>query len=315
MYYGFDIGGTKIALGVFDAEMNKVWQKRVPTPREHYDELLTTLIDLVHEADAQVGMPGNVGIGVPGMPTGKEGALFTANLPATMGKPLRADLSHRLQRDIRINNDATCFALSEAWDAEFRSYPVVLGMILGTGVGGGLIVDGRPVDGHNGIAGEIGHLRLPSDALDILGVDIPRVKCGCGQLGCIENYISGRGFEWLFAHLYGEELPAVTIIRHYRNGDQRALAFVDRFMDLLAACLGNLLTLFDPHLLVLGGGLSNFDEMYQILPTRLPGRLLPIAQLPRIEKARHGDAGGVRGAALLHLMDTTLEKVCTRGND
>ncbi|MEE3650292.1 MULTISPECIES: N-acetylglucosamine kinase [unclassified Brenneria] len=303
MYYGFDMGGTKIELGVFDAGLNMVWQKRLPTPRNSYETLLNTLVEMTKEADAQVGMEGKVGIGVPGMQTGDNGALFTANLPATMGRPLGADLGQLLQREIRINNDANCFALSEAWNEEFRAYPVVLGVILGTGVGGGLVVNGRPVDGRNGIAGELGHFRLPSDALAILGEDIPRVKCGCGQSGCIENYISGRGFEWLYAHFYQQTLPAVTIIRHYRAGDNNALAFVDRFMDLLAACLGNLLTLLDPHLLVLGGGLSNFDEIYQILPTRLPARLLPIAKLPRIEKARYGDAGGIRGAALLHLMD------------
>ncbi|MFC3395295.1 N-acetylglucosamine kinase [Brenneria rubrifaciens] len=303
MYYGFDMGGTKIELGVFDAELNKVWQKRVSTPRDNYDELLNAFVALVKEADARVGTAGHVGIGVPGMQTGDNGVLFTANLPATRGRPLGADLSDLLQRDVRINNDANCFVLSEAWDARFRSYPVVLGMILGTGVGGGLVVNGRPVEGCNGITGEFGHFRLPVDALEILGVDIPRVKCGCGQLGCIENYISGRGFEWLYSHFYQETLPAITIIRHYRAGESNALAFVDRFMDLLAACLGNLLTIFDPHLLVLGGGLSNFDEIYQILPMRLPSRLLPIAKLPRIEKACYGDAGGVRGAALLHLMD------------
>ncbi|EHD21060.1 MULTISPECIES: N-acetylglucosamine kinase [Brenneria] len=302
-YYGFDMGGTKIALGVFDAELNQIWHKRVATPRNSYETLLNTLVELTREADAQTGTEGKIGIGVPGMQTGNNGALFTANLPATMGRPLGQDLSHLLQREIRINNDANCFVLSEAWNAEFRAYPVVLGMILGTGVGGGLVVNGRPADGRNGITGELGHFRLPCDALDILGEDIPRVKCGCGQSGCIENYISGRGFEWLYAHYYQQPLPAVTIIRHYRAGDANALAFVDRFMDLLAACLGNLLTLIDPHLLVLGGGLSNFDEIYQILPTRLPARLLPIAKPPRIEKARYGDAGGIRGAALLHLMN------------
>ncbi|MEC5319765.1 N-acetylglucosamine kinase [Brenneria populi subsp. brevivirga] len=303
MYYGFDVGGTKIELGVFDAGLNKVWQKRVPTPRHSYETLLNTLVELTAEADAQVGTQGHIGIGVPGIQTGDNGALFTANLPAAMGRPLAQDLNRLLRREIRINNDANCFVLSEAWDAEFRAYPVVLGMILGTGVGGGLVVNGRPVGGRNGMAGEIGHLRLPCDALAILGDDIPRVKCGCGQTGCIENYISGRGFEWLYAHFYQQTLPAVTIIRHYRAGDADALAFVDRFMDLLAACLGNLLTLIDPHLLVLGGGLSNFDEIYQILPTRLPAHLLPIAKPPRIAKARYGDAGGIRGAALLHLMD------------
>lgn len=303
MYYGFDVGGTKIELGVFDAELNKVWQKRVPTPRNSYEALLNTLVELTREADAQTGVAGKIGIGVPAIQTGENGALFTANLPAAMGRPLAQDLEQLLHREIRINNDANCFVLSEAWDAEFCNYPVVLGMILGTGVGGGLVINGRTVDGRNGIAGEIGHLRLPIDALAVLGEDIPLVKCGCGQTGCIENYISGRGFEWLYAHFYQETLPAVTIIRHFRAGEANALAFVDRFMDLLAACLGNLITLFDPHLLVLGGGLSNFDEIYQILPTRLPSYLMPVAKLPRIAKARYGDAGGIRGAALLHLMN------------
>lgn len=300
MYYGFDMGGSKIEVGVFDADMQSVWHKRVPTPRNDYDALLATFADLTREADAVTGGQGSVGVGIPGMPSGDDGTLFTANLPATMGKPLQADLSRLLRRDVRMTNDANCFALSEAWDGEFRQYPVVLGLILGTGVGGGLVINGDVVGGRNGITGEFGHFRLPVDALDIMGADIPRVQCGCGQRGCIENYISGRGFEWLYAHTYGEALNAVTIIRHYRGGEEKALAHVDRFMNVLAACLGNLLTMFDPHLLVLGGGLSNFDEIYQFLPARLPDFLLPVARLPRIEKARHGDAGGVRGAALLH---------------
>lgn len=300
MYYGFDLGGSKIEVGAFDARMKPVWHKRVPTPRQDYDALLQTFVALTQEADAYTGRRGRVGVGVPGLMTGDDGALFTANLPATMGRPLQTDLKRLLQRDVRMTNDANCFALSEAWNDEFRQYPVVLGMILGTGVGGGLIVHGQAVDGRNGMTGEFGHFRLPVDALDVMGADIPRVKCGCGRSGCIENYISGRGFEWLYEHVYGEKLNAVTIIRHYRAGEAKALAHVDRFMNVLAACLGNLLTMFDPHLLVLGGGLSNFDEIYQFLPTRLPAYLLPVARLPRIAKARYGDAGGVRGAALLH---------------
>lgn len=300
MYYGFDLGGSKIEVGVFDADMNAVWQKRVPTPRNDYAALLAAFVALTQEADALTGKTGCVGVGIPGMSGGDDGALFTANLPATMGKPLQADLQRLLQRDVRMTNDANCFALSEAWDDEFRQYPVVLGLILGTGVGGGLVINGQAIGGRNGITGEFGHFRLPVDALDIMGADIPRVKCGCGQSGCIENYISGRGFEWLYAHTYGESLNAVTLIRHYRAGEANALAHVDRYMSVLAACVGNLLTMFDPHLLVLGGGLSNFDEIYQFLPARLPDYLLPVARLPRIEKARYGDAGGVRGAALLH---------------
>ncbi|GAB7199698.1 N-acetylglucosamine kinase [Dickeya oryzae] len=302
MYYGFDIGGTKIELAVFDAGLQRIWQKRIPTPRDDYEHLLNDLMALTREADALSGCQGTVGVGVPGMENADDGTLFAANLPAAMGRPLRADLSRRLQRDVRLSNDANCFALSEAWDNEFRAYPVVLGIILGTGMGGGLVVNGRVVDGKNGVAGELGHFRLPVDALDILGASIPRVPCGCGRAGCVENYLSGRGFEWLYAHFYHRTLSAPEIIRAFYAGDPQARAHVDRYLALLAVCLGNLLTLIDPHLVVFGGGLSNFDEIYRQLPQRLPDSVLPVACVPRIEKARHGDAGGVRGAALLHLM-------------
>lgn len=127
MYYGFDLGGSKIEVGVFDADMNSVWQKRVPTPCNDYDALLAAFVALTQEADALTGKTGSVGVGIPGMPGGDEGALFTANLPATMGKPLQADLQRLLQRDVRMTNDANCFALSEAWDGEFRQYPVYWG--------------------------------------------------------------------------------------------------------------------------------------------------------------------------------------------
>ncbi|UCZ74803.1 N-acetylglucosamine kinase [Dickeya zeae] len=306
MYYGFDIGGTKIELAVFDAGLQRIWQKRIPTPRDDYEGLLNGLLALTREADALSGCQGTVGVGVPGMENADDGTLFAANLPAAMGRPLRADLSQRLQRDVRLSNDANCFALSEAWDNEFRAYPVVLGIILGTGMGGGLVVNGRVVDGKNGVAGELGHFRLPVDALDILGESIPRVPCGCGRTGCVENYLSGRGFEWLYAHFYHRTLSAPDIIRAFYAGDPQARAHVDRYLALLAVCLGNLLTLIDPHLVVFGGGLSNFDEIYRQLPQRLPDSLLPVARVPRIEKARHGDAGGVRGAALLHLMSPSL---------
>ncbi|MGL5386548.1 MAG: N-acetylglucosamine kinase [Serratia sp. (in: enterobacteria)] len=302
MYYGFDMGGTKIELGVFDANLQRIWQKRVPTPRDDYRQLLAVLRDLTHEADAVCGTPGLVGIGIPGLPN-EDGTLFTANVPAAMGQPLPRDLSALIGREVKVDNDANCFTLSEAWDEEFRHYPTVLGIILGTGVGGGLIVNGKVVSGRNFIAGEFGHFRLPVDALEVLGRDIPRVPCGCGHDGCIENYISGRGFEWMYAHFYQQPLPAQQIIAHYQAGEPQAVAHVERFLDVLAICLGNLLTIIDPHLVVIGGGLSNFAAIYQALPQRLPAHLLRVAKLPRIEKARYGDAGGVRGAAFLNLVD------------
>ncbi|WP_127959348.1 N-acetylglucosamine kinase [Serratia microhaemolytica] len=299
MYYGFDIGGSKIELAVFDADLLPVWQKRVPTPRDNYQELLNVLQQLTQQADHFCGSPGKVGIGIPGVQN-DDGTLFTVNVPAAIGQPLPADLSARIEREVRVNNDANCFTLSEAWDERCRHYPTVLGIILGTGMGGGLVVNGQIVSGRNQCTGELGHLRLPVDALDVLGCDIPRVRCGCGQSGCIENYISGRGFEWMYAHFYQQPLSAPAIIANYYAGEQQALAHVDRFMAILAICLANLLTIIDPHLLVIGGGLSNFAELYRQLPQRLPAHLLPVAKLPEIMAARYGDAGGARGAALLN---------------
>lgn len=301
MYYGFDMGGSKIELAVFDANLQSIWQKRVPTPRDDYSTLLATLHNLTRQADDFCGSHGCVGMGIPGL-RNEDGTLFTVNLPAAMGQPLPRDLSDLIGREVKVENDANCFTLSEALDEEFRYYPSVLGIILGTGLGGGVIINGKVVAGRNHCTGEFGHLRLPIDALDVLGRDIPRVVCGCGHAGCIENYISGRGFEWLYAHFYQQRLPAQQIIAQYHAGERQAVAHVDRFMEVLAICLASLLTAIDPHLVVFGGGLSNFAEIYQALPLRLPAYLLPVAKLPRIEKARYGDAGGVRGAALLNVV-------------
>lgn len=302
MYYGFDMGGTKIEFCAFDTDHNQLIQKRVPTPRDDYQALLDTIVTLALDADAKLGCKGLIGIGIPGMPNRETGAVFTANVPAAMGKQLAVDLEKRLNRPIRIDNDANCFALSEAWDGEFRQYPSVLGIILGTGVGGGLVINGKNFTGNSYIAGEFGHLRLPVDALEILGRDIPRVHCGCGHYGCIENYISGRGFEWVYHHFYQEPLSAQIIIERYRANEAKAIEHVERFLDLLAVCLANILTIIDPHLVVIGGGLSNFDEMYPLLPERIKPHLLSAAKVPCIEKARWGDSGGVRGAAFLNLV-------------
>ena len=299
MYYGFDIGGTKIALGVFDKDLKLQWETRVPTPRDSYDEFLTAIAALVAQADERFGVKGSVGIGIPGMPETDDGTLYAANVPAASGKPLRADLSALLERDVRLDNDANCFALSEAWDDEFRRYPLVMGLILGTGVGGGIVINGKPITGRSYITGEFGHIRLPVDALDVVGRDFPLTRCGCGQHGCIESYLSGRGFAWLYEHFYHQKLEAPQIITLWEQGDAQAREHVERYLDLLAVCLGNILTIVDPDLLVIGGGLSNFTAITEQLSGRLPRHLLPVARVPRIERARHGDAGGMRGAAFL----------------
>ncbi|ADO48921.1 N-acetylglucosamine kinase [[Enterobacter] lignolyticus] len=303
MYYGFDIGGSKIALGVFDGQRRLQWEKRVPTPRDSYESFLQAVVSLVAEADARFGGQGSVGIGIPGMPETADGTLYAANVPAASGRPLRADLSARLGRDVRLDNDANCFALSEAWDDEFTRYSLVMGLILGTGVGGGIVLNGKSITGHSYITGEFGHIRLPVDALEVVGRDFPLTRCGCGQLGCIENYLSGRGFAWLYEHYYQQPLSSPEIVALWELGDAKARAHVERYLDLLAVCLGNILTIVDPDLVVIGGGLSNFSAITDGLAGRLPRHLLSVARVPRIERARHGDAGGMRGAAFLHLTD------------
>ena len=303
MYYGFDIGGSKIALGVYDRCRRLQWETRIATPHGDYPAFLAAIRALVDEADSRFGEPGSVGIGIPGMPETEDGSLYAANLPAASGQPLKRDLSLLLGREVRMENDANCFTLSEAWDEEFRAYPLVMGLILGTGVGGGLVYNGKAVSGRRFITGEFGHMRLPVDALDIIGRDTPLIRCGCGKLGCMETLLSGGGFAWLYHRFYHQSLSAPEIIARWRQQDAQARAHVERFVDLLAVCLGNLLTAIDPDLLVLGGGLSNFSYLVEQLPQRLPEHLLPVAKVPRIEAARHGDAGGMRGAAFLHLTD------------
>ncbi|MGL5605145.1 MAG: N-acetylglucosamine kinase [Plesiomonas sp.] len=302
MYYGFDIGGTKIEFGAFDTDLVRVMRERVTTPSDSYDDFLATIVNLVRAADAKLGAEGKIGIGIPGIADVDTGKLLTSNIPAAMGQTLKHDLEALLDREVRIENDANCFALSEAWDDDLREYPSVLGLILGTGVGGGIVINGKVHAGRANIAGEVGHIRLPYDALKLLGMEnAPIFSCGCKKMGCIDNYLSGRGFELLYAHYFAEKLSAQEIIEHYYAGERRALQHVDRFMDLLAICLGNILTALDPHVVVIGGGLSNFALIYEELPKRLPEHLLNVAKVPRIIKARHGDAGGVRGAAFLHL--------------
>ncbi len=302
MYYGFDMGGTKIEMGVFDDALNRLWTKRVATPKRDYLALLRVFTELTKEADNYFNCIGQIGVGIPGLIDRDTGLVFTTNVPCAKEKPFVSDLQDYLQRPVMIDNDANCFALSEAWDIEFQQYPSVLGMILGTGLGGGFVLNGKVFSGRNSTAGEIGHLRLPVDLLKILGFDIPLLKCGCGQHGCVENYLSGRGFEWLYHHYYHETLSASQIIENYYKNNNNAAEHIDRFLRLMSAYLGNILTIIDPHLLVIGGGLSNFDLLYSELAKQIPAYLFDIAKVPRIEKARYGDAGGVRGAAFLNLI-------------
>lgn len=301
MYYGFDVGGTKIEFGAFNEKLERVATERVPTPGTDYDLLVETLASLVSKYDSELGVEGKIGLGIPGMEDADTGAVLTTNVPAAKGKFLRKDLEAKIGREVRIDNDANCFALSEAWDDDLKDEASVMGLILGTGFGGGLVYEGQVFSGRNHVAGELGHTRMPIDAWFHLGEKAPLFGCGCDKKGCIDNYLSGRGFEQLYEHYYGEKVKAIELIKRQAEGDEKAVEHVERFMELLAICFANLFTALDPHVVVLGGGLSNYDLIYEEMPKRIPKHLLSVAKAPKVVKAKHGDSGGVRGAAFLNI--------------
>lgn len=305
MYYGFDIGGTKIEFGAFNNKLERVAKERLATSTDDYEQLLASIIELVERHDNKFGEKGKIGIGLPGMENASDGTLLTVNIPAANGKPLRQDLQNKLQRDVNIENDANCFALSEAWDDEFQGQGSVLGLIMGTGFGGGIIINGQVLSGRNHVAGEVGHMRVPIDAWFALGDNPPLLDCGCGKQGCLDNYLSGRGFETLYEHDYQHKCSAQEIIEAYQSNEANAVEFVDRYLEFTAICFGGLFTALDPGVVVIGGGLSNFDLLYDELPKRIPRYLMSVASCPQIIQARHGDSGGVRGAAFLNL-DTSI---------
>ncbi|AWX13265.1 N-acetylglucosamine kinase [Mergibacter septicus] len=302
MLYGFDIGGTKIEFAVFNQKLEKRYSERIATPQDSYQSWLDAIVNLVKKADLQFHCTGSVGIGIPGFVHPDTGIAEIANIKVANQQPIISDLTRLLEREIRVENDANCFALSEAWDEDYKTANSVLGLILGTGFGGGIILNGKVYSGQTGMAGELGHMQLNYHALKLLGWDkAPIFSCGCGNQACLDTYLSGRGFELLYQHFYAEKKDAKTIIKHFYQNNPQAIEFVNLFIELMAISIGNIITAFDPEVIVLGGGLSNFDHLYTALPQALPAHLLRNTQVPLIRSAKYGDSGGVRGAAALFL--------------
>lgn len=302
IYYGLDIGGTKIELAAFNEKLEKLHSERVPTPQSSYEEWLRAVETLVRNADEKLGEKGTVGLGIPGFVNHKTGLAEIANIAVAHDNPILKDLSERLEREVRAENDANCMALSEAWDESNQQYNTVLGLIIGTGFGGGIVVNGKAHSGQIGMAGEVGHTQLNYHALKLLGWDkAPIYKCGCGNTACLDSYISGRGFEMLYSDLVGEKLNAKTIIERFYAKEPKTVEFVEKYIELMAISISPLITVLDPDMIVFGGGLSNFEHIYEVLPTVLPKYLMRSAEVPVIKKAIHGDSSGVRGAAALFL--------------
>ena len=306
--FGIDLGGTTAKVGLFttSGKLLEKWEVSTDTSNNGA-HILENLAAAVQQKMQEKGLSADevegVGLGVPGPVLDSSIVpIVCANLGGWGNRNVSIELSELLGGiRVLVGNDANVAALGEIWMGTAQGCRSAVMVTLGTGVGGGLVLNGKSITGHSYITGEFGHIRLPVDALEVVGRDFPLLRCGCGQLGCIENYLSGRGFAWLYEHFYQQPLSSPEIVAQWQQHDPRAQAHVERYLDLLAVCLGNILTIVDPDLLVLGGGLSNFTALSEGLAQRLPRHLLPVARVPRIERARHGDAGGMRGAAFLHL--------------
>lgn len=278
MRIGIDLGGTKIEIVALADDGTELLRERVPTPRGDYPGTVATIATLVTGVEAKVGAGGTaatVGVGIPGAESLVTGLIKNANSTWLIGQPLRHDLEVALGRPVRIANDANCFALSEATDGAAAGAKLVFGVILGTGVGGGIVVDGKVIVGANAIAGEWGHNPLsamPDDAA-------PRPLCYCGRQGCIETYLSG---------------PALAA-----DGGADSEAAMQRYEARLARALAQVINILDPEVIVLGGGLSNLDRLYDRVPRLWGAQVFSDVVATRLVKNRHGDSSGVRGAAWL----------------
>lgn len=291
---GIDLGGTKIELAALDASGELRLRRRVGTPAGDYEATVTAVGGLVDAAEGELGERASVGVATPGALSRVTGRIKNANSTWLNGRALKEDLERRLSRPVRLANDANCFALSEAVDGAARDAPVVFGVILGTGVGGGVVVHRRVVEGANAIAGEWGHNPLPLPEPD----DHPLPLCYCGRRGCVETFLSGPGLSADHAHVTGDRLPADEIAAR-APGDPACEASLVRYERRLARALAGVINTLDPDVIVLGGGLSNLERLYVRVPELWRAHVFSDAVATRLLAPAHGDSSGVRGAAWL----------------
>ncbi len=295
MRIGIDLGGTKIEIVALDAAGAIRERRRVPTPVGQYDAIVAEIARLVRACEARLGELASVGIGIPGAESPRTGLVMNANSTVLIGRPFRQDLERALARPVRLENDANCFALSEASDGAAAGARCVFGAILGTGVGGGIVIEGRVRRGRNAIAGEWGHNPLPWPSDD----ERPGPACYCGKFGCIETFVSGTGLRADYLRASGIAAGGDAIARAAADGDELARATLARFVDRLARSLAGVIDVLDPDVVVLGGGASNIDGIAEAIEVRLGAHVFSDAIETRIVRALHGDSSGVRGAAWL----------------
>ena len=292
---GVDLGGTKIEIVALARDGRELLRRRVPTPRHDYGATIEALAGLVAAAEHDLGMRGTVGVGTPGSISRATGLLRGSNSVCLNGQPIRRDLEAALGREVRITNDANCFALSEATDGAAAGAAVVLGVIVGTGVGSGVVVRGQVLDGPNAIAGEWGHNPLPWPRDD----ERPGAPCFCGRSGCIETWLSGPGIERDHLAVTGEQAFAQDIAARAAGGDVECDATLARYEERFARAIAHVINILDPDVIVLGGGLSNVDRLYANVPKLWGPWVFTDRVDTRLVRNAHGDSSGVRGAAWL----------------
>ncbi|KQS49316.1 MULTISPECIES: ROK family protein [unclassified Sphingomonas] len=291
---GIDFGGTKIEAAALDEGGQFLSRLRVPNPGD-YDRAVRDVRDLVLAVEAEAGALGTIGIGTPGSISPRTGLMRNANSLYLNGRTFREDLETAMARPVRMANDANCLALSEAVDGAAAGARSAFAIIVGTGCGGGLVIDGRIVEGANGIAGEWGHVPLPWPT----GVEVPGPACWCGLHGCLESWVSGTGFRRDHESVTGQALDGAAIMAAARAGDVDATATLDRYIDRLGRALALIANLIDPDCFVLGGGMSNVVEIYERLPAVVRSHTFSDGWDAKIVQAVWGDSSGVRGAARL----------------
>lgn len=290
---GVDIGGTKTEVVVLDASGNERFRHRRPTPHSEYRDAVLDIISLIREAEIAVAESCSVGVGAPGSVSPQTGVLRNAYATPYNEQCLQRDLETLLQRSVRVANDANCFASSESVDGAARGARAVFGAILGTGVGGAVVIQGRVWEGANAMAGEWGHNPLPG------AEQVPLPPCACGRRGCIQAFVSGPGMTFDHAALTGQEIAPDVIVERALQGDAKCEATLVRFEYRLARALAEVINVLDPDVIVLGGGLSSIDRLYDNVPRLWRPHVYLPSEETRLVRPLHGDSSGARGAAWL----------------
>jgi len=295
MRIGIDLGGTKIEAIALAADGSEMIRQRIDTPAGNYQKILGAIVRLIQSIENTLSLTASIGVGTPGALSPASGLLRNSNSVCMNGQPVKQDLEKLLGREIRISNDANCFALSEATDGAAKNAGVVFGVIIGTGTGAGIVVNGRVLNGPNAIAGEWGHNPLPWPGQN----ELPGPECYCGKSGCLETFLSGPALSHDFQLNTKIHLPTVEILALADAGDSQAEACVLRYENRLARGLSHVINILDPDVIVLGGGMSNIQRLYKNIPKILPNYVFSDVLNTQLVAPMYGDSSGVRGAAWL----------------